>query len=201
MLAIAGGKGGVGKTTTALGVGVALATRRRNPVVIDADRDTPNLHLVAGGDDGGIEALADGAPIDEASSVSRRYDGIGIVGSHAGGPVERALRQVVTDRPVVVDTPAGGSRDAILPLRLAEHAIVVTTPDPASVEDARKTASIARRVDTEVVAWIVNRSSTVPETVRRVVADVPTISVPASPDPPTDARRAYDDAVTGWVNA
>ncbi|UWG48379.1 RecA-superfamily ATPase implicated in signal transduction, inactivated [Halanaeroarchaeum sp. HSR-CO] len=201
MLAIAGGKGGVGKTTTALGVGVALAARRRNPVVVDADRDTPNLHLVADVDDGGIEALADGVSIDDASTVSRGYEGIRIIGSYAGGPVGRALRQLVTDSPVVVDTPAGGSRDAILPLRLADHAIVVTTPDPASVEDARKTARIARRVDTEVVAWIVNRSSTVPETLRGSVGDVPVIPVPASPDPPTDARRAYDDAVSGWVNA
>ncbi|MGM0399600.1 MAG: MinD/ParA family ATP-binding protein [Halobacteriota archaeon] len=201
MLAIAGGKGGVGKTTTALGVGVALAARRRNPVVVDADRDTPNLHLVADVDDGGIEALADGASVDDASAVSRRYEGIRILGSYAGGPVDRALRRLVTDRPVVVDTPAGGSRDAILPLRLADNAVVVTTPDPASIEDATKTARIARRVDTEVVAWIVNRSSTVPETLRRVAGDVPTIPVPASPDPPTDARRAYDDAVTGWVNA
>lgn len=201
MLAIAGGKGGVGKTTAALGVGMALAARRRDPVVLDADVDTPNLHLVAGVDDEGVAALADGSPIDDAGSVSRRYDGVRVVGASAGAPVERALRRLVTDRPAVVDSPAGGSRDAVLPLRVADHAIVVTTPDPAAVEDAAKTARIARRVDTEVVAWIVNRSSTVPQELQRAAGDVPAIPVPATPNPPHDARRAYDDALTAWVNA
>lgn len=44
MLAIAGGKGGCGKTTTALGVGAALPGR---PLVVDADWDLPNLHRLA----------------------------------------------------------------------------------------------------------------------------------------------------------
>ncbi|WP_430505818.1 MinD/ParA family ATP-binding protein [Haloparvum sp. PAK95] len=44
MIAIAGGKGGCGKTTTALGVGAALPGR---PLVVDADWDLPNLHRLA----------------------------------------------------------------------------------------------------------------------------------------------------------
>lgn len=44
MLAIAGGKGGCGKTTTALGLGAALPGQ---PVVVDADWDLPNLHRLA----------------------------------------------------------------------------------------------------------------------------------------------------------
>ncbi|RDZ49114.1 CDP-4-dehydro-6-deoxy-D-gulose 4-reductase, partial [Haloferax sp. Atlit-10N] len=44
MLAIAGGKGGCGKTTIALGVGQALGTPTRPALVVDTDRDMPNLH-------------------------------------------------------------------------------------------------------------------------------------------------------------
>jgi len=201
MLAIAGGKGGVGKTTTALGIGVALAARRRDPVVVDADADMPNLHLVAGVDDGGLDALADGASVDAAGSVSHRYDGIRILGARPGAPVDRALRALVTDRPVVIDSPAGASPDAVLPLRVADHAIVVTTPAPEAVQDAEKSARMADAVGTPVVAWVVNRARSVPERVERAAGGRPVVPVPASRTPPLSARRAYDEAVTAWVNA
>lgn len=201
MLAIAGGKGGVGKTTTALGVGVALAARRRDPIVVDADVDLPNLHLVADVDDTGVEALADGAPIETASDVSSRYDGIRVLGSTPGAPVDRALRRLGPDRPIVVDSPAGASRDAVFPLRVADATVVVTTPDPESIQDAAKTAAVARAVGTDVVAFVVNRSSTVPRRLASIAGDVPVVPVPATADPPLDARHAYDGALSAWVNA
>jgi septum site-determining protein MinD len=48
MLVIAGGKGGCGKTTTALGLAAVLAERGAPAVVADADRDMPDLHALAG---------------------------------------------------------------------------------------------------------------------------------------------------------
>ena len=201
MLAIAGGKGGVGKTTTALGIAVALAARRRDPIVIDADADMPNLHLIADVDDGGIDALAEGAPIEEASAVSGRFDGIRVVGSRSGAPIERALRSLVTDRPVVIDAPAGASRDAVLPLRVADHAVVVTTPDPEAVQDAEKTDRMARTVDTEVVAYVVNRTSSVSDELQTVAGEATAIPVPATATPPLEARDAYAGVITAWANA
>ncbi|MFB6131800.1 MAG: MinD/ParA family protein [Halanaeroarchaeum sp.] len=200
MLAIAGGKGGVGKTTTALGVGVALAARRRDPIVVDADVDLPNLHLVANVPDSGVEALAEGTPVDSASDVSRRFDGIRVLGSTPGAPIDRALRRLGGDGPVVVDSPAGASHDAVLPLRMADAAVVVTTADPESIQDARKTVQIARRVGTDVVAFVVNRSSTVPDRLASVAGQIHVVPVPATSNPPLDARRAYDGAVSAWVN-
>ncbi|MFB6081982.1 MAG: MinD/ParA family protein [Halanaeroarchaeum sp.] len=201
MLAIAGGKGGVGKTTTALGIGVALAARRRDPVLVDADRSMPNLHLVADVPDDGVAALADGASIEEATSQSDRYGGVRILGSTPDAPLERALRSLVTDRPVVVDSPAGASPDAVYPLRVADHAIVVTSPGARAVRDAVTTARMARAVGTPVVAWVVTRSDSVPPSVTAAAGETPTVPVPALPSPATGARRAYDAAATAWVNA
>lgn len=201
MLAIAGGKGGVGKTTTALGIGVALRNRRRDPLVVDADVDTPNLHLVAGTEAGGVRTLADGGSVEDAAEISDRYGGLRIVGAHPGAPVPIALRMLVTERPVVLDSPAGGSRDAVVPLRHADHAIVVTTPDPESIQDSKKTARMARAVDTEVVAWIVNRTATVPDRARDAACGVPAIAVPEGNKAPLEAVESFDRAVSAWVNA
>lgn len=201
MLAIAGGKGGVGKTTTAVGMGVAMAARRRDPIVVDADVDVPDLHLVADVPDDGVESLADGTSVERAAAVSERYDGIRVLGSRAGAPLARALRALVTDDPVIVDSPAGASPDAVFPLRVADRAVVVTTAEPESVVDATKTARMAAAVGTPVVAWVVTRSASVPERVARAAGDTPVVAVPRTPAPPLDARRAYDAAVTAWVNA
>lgn len=201
MLAIAGGKGGVGKTTSALGVGVALAARRRDPVIVDADADAPNLHLVADVTDSGVTALADGSPVEDAAAPSARYDGVSVVGSRPGAPVGRALRHLVTDRPVVLDAPAGASADSVLPLRVAEAAIVVTTPDRAAVADGKKTAAIARSLDTDVVAWILARADRVPDRIARVTGSVPVAAIPDRVDPPLQAREGFDAAVSAWVNA
>ncbi|MFB6161566.1 MAG: CDP-4-keto-6-deoxy-D-glucose-3-dehydrase, partial [Haloferacaceae archaeon] len=58
MLAIAGGKGGAGKTTTALGLAAALDGPT---LVADADLDMPDLHLLAGVDrDPTLAAVGDG---------------------------------------------------------------------------------------------------------------------------------------------
>ncbi|MFW5938746.1 MAG: hypothetical protein ACOCSN_07375, partial [Halanaeroarchaeum sp.] len=80
-------------------------------------------------------------------------------------------------------------------------ALVVTTPDPAAIEDAEKTAEMARATGTEVIGWIVNRSATVPDAVARTAGSAPAVPVPPSENPPLDARDAYDRALTEWVNA
>src|SRR6056297_615748 len=50
MLAIAGGKGGCGKTTTAVGLARAFASLGADPLVVDADLDMPDLHHRTGVD-------------------------------------------------------------------------------------------------------------------------------------------------------
>ncbi|MFB6070491.1 MAG: MinD/ParA family protein [Halanaeroarchaeum sp.] len=201
MLAIAGGKGGVGKTTTTLGIGLALLARRRDPVLVDADVDAPNLHLVADVPDDGVAALAEGASVEDAATPASRFGGVRVLGSYPGAPVRRAIRGLTTDRPVIVDSPPGASRDAVFPLRIADHAVVVTTPEPQAVRDAATTARVAATVGTPVVAWIVTRSATVPERVAAAAGSTPVVPVPATRSPALGARRAYDEAATAWVNA
>jgi septum site-determining protein MinD len=63
MLAVAGGKGGCGKTTTTLGLAAALVRQRKSAVAVDADREMPNLHTLAGvRREPSLDAVADGWP-------------------------------------------------------------------------------------------------------------------------------------------
>ncbi|MFC7165523.1 MinD/ParA family ATP-binding protein [Halospeciosus flavus] len=66
------------------------------------------------------------------------------------------------DRPVLVDCPAGASRAAADPLRHADAVLLVTTADPQTVEDALKTAAMARTLGTRVLGVVCNRVDTVP---------------------------------------
>src|SRR6056297_764198 len=65
MLAVAGGKGGAGKTTTTLGLAAALGRQRRGVLAVDADREMPDLHAMAGlARTPGLDAVAEGWPAE-----------------------------------------------------------------------------------------------------------------------------------------
>ncbi|MDZ7850561.1 MAG: cobyrinic acid ac-diamide synthase [Halodesulfurarchaeum sp.] len=203
MLAVTGGKGGSGKTTTALGIAVTLSDRRREPIVIDADVDMPNLHIRAGVEDSGLETLACGGNIGEAATESDRYPGVSIVGATPGTDLEAALRNVVTDRPVILDGAAGASERAVTPLRHAERAVVVSRATPASVTDAVKSIRMSRGVDTPVAGVLLSRVDSVSEEVLETLGAGPAHAVPTVGQPVTDerARHAYDEIADAWANA
>jgi len=162
MIAIAGGKGGCGKTTTALGLAAALARDGRRPIVVDTDCDMPNLHTMAETDRRpGVETVDDGGSIAVATHRSTVVPGVDVLpAGDASGPVGRtALRRLDRCRqPVVLDCPAGATDTAAAPLRHADDAVVVSTPDRASRSDARKTARMARALDASVVGSVLTRA-------------------------------------------
>lgn len=197
MLAIAGGKGGSGKTTTALGVAGALARRRRRPLVVDCDLDAPNLHLRAGVDrDPGVDAPSPGAAAQQAAVLP----GVDVLpaGDADGDDLAAALDALPTDRPVVLDCPAGASEPAARPLRAANATIVVTTRGRESVEDAVKTAAMARAVGAPPCATAVSREPAVPDGIRAAIGArnavaVPSVAAPLGADAAAAAHAALAD--------
>jgi len=161
MLAIVGGKGGCGKTTTALGLARALSSTGTRPVVVDADCSMPNLHTRADTERRpGIGAVADGVRPERVCHRSRAYPGLDVVpaGSATGAPDETTLRRLGhTGGPVVVDCPAGATKTVAEPLAAADSALVVSTAERASLADATKTARMARALDTPVLGAVVTR--------------------------------------------
>ena len=204
MLAVAGGKGGVGKTTTALGLAHAVADRGERPLAVDADRDMPDLHAAAGVDPRPtVAALVDADGAGDLRTVAQPAldePGVGVLPAAPGiarATMRRALRRLSCAAPaVVVDCPAGAGPDVADPLRLADGCVVVARRTPAGVRDAAKTAALSRAVDTPVVGGLVvegrhGRSTDDPPSapVRRSLGrlfDAPTVTAPAVERPLSD---------------
>ena len=189
MLAVAGGKGGCGKTTTALCLGRALPETVR---VVDADAAMPNLHAMAGV---AREPSLSAAPGDP-DAVARD---VGADCRVVSAPTERPRRTLTAlpddDVSTLLDCPAGAGPDAAAPLRAADAALLVTTPCAPALRGAAKTGAMARALGCRVVGCLLTRARTAPPGVSDllecpVVGTVP----PASSSPAheaRDVRRAY----------
>lgn len=195
MLAIAGGKGGCGKTTTAVGIARALARRERSPLVVGADPDVPDLRRLVGVPPQPSTDALPGRPLDRV--VHRPADLPGVAAVPAGTP-DRTVAALARARewpgPVLVDCPPGCDGHVAAPLRACDRALVLTTDRPQSREDARKTARLVRNLGANLSGATVRLTGA--DTVEAdsggvlppVVARIPEAASPLS-DPRT--RSAY----------
>jgi septum site-determining protein MinD len=163
---IASGKGGAGKTTTAVNLGAVFGDEGYDVAVVDADLGMANVGEMLGLEcDRGIhDVLAGDATVDEAAVET---DGIAAV------PGDRALEAFAEADPaelrtvidplsegndlVLVDTSTGLSHETAVPLGLADGVLLVTTPEAVSLLDTGKTAELVERVDGEVVGSLFTR--------------------------------------------
>ncbi|MFT4891043.1 MAG: septum site-determining protein MinD [Halobacteriales archaeon] len=166
--AIASGKGGVGKTTTTVNLGTALAGAGHRVVVVDADIGMANMAGFVSLDGAATtlhDVLAGEATIDDA--LYRLADGISAIpsgsdlASYAAAETEGLTTVVERLRDrfdyVLLDVGAGISHETVLPLGVADGVILVSTPDPASVQDVRKTVELTERANGTVVGLVVTR--------------------------------------------
>jgi len=167
MLAVAGGKGGGGKTTTAVGLARGLAALGTRPLVVDADLDMPDLHHRTGVDrEPGIAAAVEGDPRAVAQAGGRFPEIDVLPCAGADTATAAALFDRLRGRgdegslgdPVLLDCPAGASADAAAPLRAADRTVLVSTPRERSLRDAAKTAAMARELDAPPAAVVLVRS-------------------------------------------
>jgi ATP-binding protein involved in chromosome partitioning len=169
IFAVASGKGGVGKSTTAVNLALALAAQKLRVGLLDADIYGPSIPRMLGitqkpensGDKllpvmaSGLKVMSIGFMVAEDSPMIWR-------GPMVQGALVQMLRDVawgVLDV-LVIDMPPG-TGDA--QLTLAQQvplagAVIVSTPQDIALIDARKGLNMFRRVDVPVLGIIENMS-------------------------------------------
>lgn len=149
IIAICGGKGGVGKSTVAVNLALAIGKLGRRVVLVDADLGTPNLHTMLGitrppaglADffDHAVETLDD-VRVDIVKPVVALVPGTSRPGaaqiSHAAkGRLLRGIARLDTDV-VVIDVGAGASFHIVDLIAMSDHKLFVVTPQLPSIHNA-----------------------------------------------------------------
>jgi septum site-determining protein MinD len=166
----ASGKGGTGKTTVTINLGTSLAQLGKKTCIMDADLGMANLGLSLGLEDVPVtlhEVLSGKASIKEAmyegpGGVLVVPSGISLQGFQQSDP--ELLRDVLRDLTdtldyLLIDAPAGISRDGVVPLVVADDIILVVNPELSAIVDAIKTKILAEVVGGHIHGAIVNRAT------------------------------------------
>ena len=170
IIAIASGKGGVGKSTTAVNIALALAADGASVGILDADIYGPSQPRMLGisgqpqSDDGktlepmenyDIKAMSIGFLVEEDTPMIWR-----------GPMVTQALEQLLNDTNwgnldyLIVDLPPGtGDTQLTLSQKIpVSGAVIVTTPQDIALLDARKGLKMFEKVEVPVLGIVENMS-------------------------------------------
>ena len=149
VLVVTSGKGGVGKTTSTAAMGAALAQAGKKVVVVDFDIGLRNLDLVMGAERRVvfdlINVVQGTARLSQALIRDKRLDNLSLLPASQtrdkDALTEEGIGRVIADLRashdwIICDSPAGIERGAMLAMRFADEAIIVTNPEVSSVRDS-----------------------------------------------------------------
>lgn len=168
IIVIVSGKGGVGKTTTAINLGTAIKKIGGDVLVVDGNLSTPNI---------GIHLNSPEVPINLNHVLENKADLIEAVYEHESGlkiiPASlslKELRKIRMDRLkelkkdfasladyIIIDSAAGLGEEALTTIQLADEIIIITNPEMPAITDALKTIKASERYKKPVMGVIVTR--------------------------------------------
>jgi ATP-binding protein involved in chromosome partitioning len=170
MVAVASGKGGVGKSTTAANLALAMARHGHNVGVFDADIFGPSMPRMLGL--AGRKPMSDGKRVQPLAHHGVKVMSIGFLvpednpiiwrGPMVMGALEQLLRDVDWGEldVMVIDMPPGtGDTQLTMSQRVPlSGAVIVSTPQDIALLDARKGLNMFRRVEVPILGLIENMS-------------------------------------------
>ena len=170
IIAVASGKGGVGKSTTAVNIALGLAAGGHKVGLLDADIYGPSMPRMMG--ISGRPNSADGKTLDPMENYGIKVMSIGFMVDEEtpmiwrGPMVQSALEQMMRDvnwgelDVLVVDMPPGtGDAQLTMAQRVPlTGAVIVSTPQDIALLDARKGLNMFRKVDVPVFGIVENMS-------------------------------------------
>ena len=168
IVAVASGKGGVGKSTTAVNLALALAAEGASVGVLDADIYGPSIPMMLG--ISGKPASADGKTMEPMENHGVQVMSIGFLvaqdeamiwrGPMATQALEQLLRQTNWKELdyLIVDMPPGtGDIQLTLSQRVPmTGAIIVTTPQDIALLDAKKGIKMFQKVGVPILGIVEN---------------------------------------------
>jgi septum site-determining protein MinD len=168
LITITSGKGGVGKTTTAINLGAALNFFEKEVIILDANLTTPNVGLHLGAPIVPVNlnhVLIEKAKISDA--IYEHESGTKIIPSSLSVKELKRLNysklkgvgaklKKMADY-VIFDSAAGLGEEAKAAIESADELILVTNPEIPAVTDALKTIKFAENLGKEVRGVIINR--------------------------------------------
>ena len=170
IIAVASGKGGVGKSTTAVNLALALKAQGNRVGLLDADIYGPSQQLMLGVDEGtrpeqqggeyllpveahGLKTMSMGYLVTDRTPMVWR-------GPMAGGALTQMLQQTLWGELdyLIIDMPPGtGDIQLTLSQKASvTGAVIVTTPQDIALLDAQKGIEMFRKVEVPILGVVEN---------------------------------------------
>jgi len=179
---IISGKGGVGKTTSAINIGSSINSLGKDVIVADANLTTPNIGLHLG---------SPIVPITINHVISNKARAEDAIYQHESGmkilpaslslsdledlnysrlpDIAKRLRKIADY--TILDSAAGLGEEARYAMKAADEVIIITNPEMSAITDALKTIKLAEQMKKDICGCIITR-----HTGNSSEMDIPTIS-------------------------
>ena len=165
---ITSGKGGVGKTTTAINLAAAMKYFGQDVLVIDGNLSTPNVGLHLNSPEVPInlnhvlrgKAEAFEAVYEHESGVKIMPSSLSVAELRRTNPtrlkdLKKEFKKLASS--IIVDSSAGLGNEASSAIEMADELIIVTNPEMPAITDALKTVKLAEKMKKTVLGVIVTR--------------------------------------------